>query len=177
MGREIRQVPPNWEHPRYTADNAPHNTLRSRVGEFRPLFDGSYAETKREWLDGLAQREAGTHPDQLDDADVPADFWDWSGGPPRREDYRPDWPEDTATWVQLYETVSGGTPLSPPFATGDELAEWLATHQDFWGYGPVPIETARRFVGLGWTPSAVIRDGVLSTGLGVATVMGRPPRA
>jgi hypothetical protein len=36
----------------------------------------------------------------------------------------PDFPEGTATGWQLYETTSEGTPVSPIFATAEELAAW-----------------------------------------------------
>lgn len=41
MGREIRRVPPNWEHPRYTEENAPSEQA---IGGHIPLFDKTYEE-------------------------------------------------------------------------------------------------------------------------------------
>jgi hypothetical protein len=35
-------------------------------------------------------------------------------------------------WWQVYETVSEGTPVTPPFATKEELIEYLVEHGDFW---------------------------------------------
>jgi hypothetical protein len=171
MGREIRMVPPNWEHPRYTASDAWPQP--NRVGTYRPLYDRSFAVEVREWLNGLRSWLDGTNEALQRDPALREkhEWWEWHGRPPAREDYRPDWPEGTATWVQLYETVTEGTPLSPPFATDEELAVWLSTHQDFWGYGPVDLETARRFVSVGWVPSAVMRDGTLTSGLEQVNVL------
>ena len=50
---------------------------------------------------------------------------------PRDTDW-PEWPEDVATWWQLYENVSEGTPLSPPFPTKECLRAWLLTYGDDW---------------------------------------------
>jgi len=68
------------------------------------------------------------------------------------------------TWFQAYETVSEGTPVTPPFATQEELIDYLATRGDFWdqhrGEGPWPRENARKFVlGSGWAPSMIVTTG------------------
>lgn len=47
---------------------------------------------------------------------------------PDPDDYMPD-----GDWYQLYETVSEGTPLSPPFKTTEELINWLSNNVDYWG--------------------------------------------
>ena len=153
MGREIRKVPPHWEHPRYTADDAPY---RVRAGEYKPLWKGDFEQEKREWLDNLALWEANKHPAQLDGTpNLPRDWWDWDSDPPKRSDYVP-YTEADATWVQMYETVSEGTPLSPPFATTDELVDWMCSNKDFWGNGPRTREQAERFVKGGWAPSFIV---------------------
>jgi hypothetical protein len=38
---------------------------------------------------------------------------------------------EDATWYQLWETVSEGTPVTPPFATKEELVQYLVEHGDF----------------------------------------------
>jgi hypothetical protein len=38
----------------------------------------------------------------------------------------PVFPEGTATMLMMYEDTSEGTPISPAFATPEELARWLA---------------------------------------------------
>jgi hypothetical protein len=79
----------------------------------------------------------------------------WEDGPgygPEPEDngyYHPDWPEGTPMGYCFYETVGEGTPLSPVFATTDDLAQWLVEHE---GMSP---EGAARFVGIGWAPSGI----------------------
>ncbi|MCK1577827.1 hypothetical protein [Bradyrhizobium sp. 174] len=45
------------------------------------------------------------------------------------EERMPAWPAEACTHWQLYEITTAGTPLSPPFASAKELAEWLASHR------------------------------------------------
>lgn len=109
MGREVRRVPPPdvWLHPT--------ETTRFGITETIPLCDWCYCEF-------LAMYEAdlGTEDEDM-----------WSG-PPRRDDsvYRPHFEPDTRTWWQLYETVSEGTPVSPPFPTREALRAWLIAYGD-----------------------------------------------
>ena len=71
MGREIKRVSENWEHP------------INFNSEFEPL----------------------------NEEDIPK-----------------------GEWYQLFENVSEGTPLSPPFEKSEELIEWLVNNKDFWGH-------------------------------------------
>lgn len=127
MGREIRKVPPNYVHPVYTDKDAPNPRA---VGQDRPLFDQHYDDARREWIDGLAAWEAGTHPDRAIPSE-PCEYWEWCGNPPDRAYYRP-WKDEEATWFQVWQTVSEGSPVSPPFATEEELIQYLAANGDFW---------------------------------------------
>ena len=147
MGREIRMVPPNWEHPK--GDNS----------GYQSLYDEDYPSAVKEWKEGYALWEAGTHPDQED-----YEYWDWMGMPPDEVMYRPAFIED-ATWFQIYETVSEGTPVSPPFKTKPELVDYLVEHGDFWdqdrGDGGWERKNAESFVGTGFAMSAMarVKDG------------------
>ena len=176
MGREIRRVPPDWQHPRYTTDDAPYS---NRVGQYRPLFDDSYANARREWLDGLAkyeaERDSDEHRKRVEIYGYDVDFWEYEGNPPDRAYYRPEWPEGSATWWQVYETVSEGTPVTPPFATSEELVAFLSTERDFWGQGPVSRAAAERFVSGGWAPSAVLVGGTLHTGVEALSALSAKP--
>lgn len=123
MGREVRMVPPNWEHPRYTADNA----LREQdIGEYRSCYDEDFESAAAEWKEGYAKWEAGEHKDY----DASMEYWEWDS-PPDRELYRQKFTEEP-TWFQMYQTVSEGSPVSPPFATKEELARYLSENGDFW---------------------------------------------
>lgn len=122
MGRELRRVPPNWKHPKTVKW-----TLRGREEVYVPLINRSYREAVEEWIAGRALWTQGKHPDQKDRA-----YEDWAGDAPQRSAYLPEWPEGSATWYQVYETVSDGTPVTPPFAKRMELVEYLVKHGDFW---------------------------------------------
>lgn len=144
MGREVRQVPPGWEHPRYTADDALRPNL---VGELRPCFDIDYETAAEEWIKEFHEWKP---------TDYCQYYWEHQP-PPDEETCRPKFTEDP-TWFQLYETVTEGTPISPPFATREELAQWYSENGDP-VYGRLPIDQARKFVGAGWAPSMVVQNG------------------
>ena len=152
MGREIRRVPPNWEHPR---DNKQ---------KYIPLYDIDFDTEIERWYEEYKLWQKWEHPDQLDRPDRTCTFWEWDGGPPRPETHRPVFTEEP-TWYQIYETVSEGTPVSPPFATKEELIDYLVKYGDYWdqnrGDGGWDRKNAEQFVGDGWAPSMWICDGVL----------------
>jgi hypothetical protein len=174
MGREIRMVPPNWDHPKVTRSNG-------REG-YQPMVNESFEDAAKEWKDEFAKWEAGERPDYCKGAEYQTmEFWEWNGSPPDRQYYKP-WKDEEATWFQLWETVSEGTPVSPPFATKEELVEYLVAHGDYWDQSrredvkagrycsmncdPWPREVAERFVhGSGWAPSLVMTNGVISDGV------------
>lgn len=177
MGREIRRVPEGWEHPRHTEEDTPYY-LRDRIGTYRPLYDQSFREAMAVWWEEYQAWERGERPCYFDVTNYPdgIEFCEWHGPPPDPQYHRPDWPEDICTHFQLYETVSEGTPLSPPMPSPDALADWLATHKDFWGKGPLTPEQAGAFCRVGWAPSFVIspETGVVS---GIEAVAAMETRA
>jgi hypothetical protein len=166
MGRQIRRVPANWQHPEAEGDD-----LRRGRG-YTPLYGLCYKTEAEEWVKNCLLWSQGRHPDQLDGSGKDCEFfWEWDGDPPDRKyyvQYDPD-DKDLCTWWQLYETVSEGTPVSPAFATADELIDYLATHGDFWeqrrareGHRPLQLssrETLEKFVkNEGSAPSLVVID-------------------
>lgn len=146
MGRELRMVPADWNHP------------RNERGSFIPMLNASYNEAVKqwndvylpEWLEGLRlwteERKVKDYNGNLVGIDamlaearakapewrpVPADpdyHW-WAGDKPKEPDpadYMPDWPDELRTHFMMYEDTSEGTPISPAFATAEALARWLA---------------------------------------------------
>lgn len=166
MGREIRKVPPNWQHP--MREYPDHRSMRM-VERYQPLYNHPFAPVMEEWYAGWKQWERGERPDYATSDDKNLPYWEWAGGPPDPTYYRADWAADQMTWFQLYETVSEGTPVTPPFATKEELVTYLADHGDFWDQlrtkegrqpsAPWGREAASRFVDAGWAPSLVVTDG------------------
>lgn len=155
MGREIRRVPPNWKHPQ--REYCPHRPQCSYGPDracYHPMRDEPYDKAAMEWVADFKKFKPKK------DAKY---FWDWYGMPPERDYYRPNWKPKEATWFQVYETVSEGTPVTPPFATQAELIDYLATHGDFWdqrrGDGPWSRQNAEQFVKDEYAPSMITIPG------------------
>lgn len=151
MGREIRKVPPNWNHPKQEGWSD---------GRLQPMYKQTFAQASAEWKAEYAKWEAGERPDYFEAEKYPMDFeyWEWSNKPPDREYYRP-WSDEEATWIQMWETVSEGTPVTPPFATPKELVNYLVAYGTWWDSWPWKREIAEKFVSDGWAPSFVIAGG------------------
>ena len=155
MGREVRRVPGDWEHPRYTKDDSPY---RDRIGEHRPLYDDDYESVSEKWMADFNLWRAGEHPSQP--CGYCKYFWEYDS-PPDEESYRSrKWTEDEATHFQAYETVSEGTPVSPAFASKKELVDYLVANGDFWdqrrGTGGWSRKAAEQFVENESAPSLMV---------------------
>lgn len=84
------------------------------------------------------------------------------------EDWKPAEPP-AGEGYQLWETVSEGSPISPVFATPEELAEWLAPSPDYkWrknDEGTTREQWMKFIVGLGWCPSLIAVGVRVMTGV------------
>lgn len=178
MGREIRKVPANWQHP--TKERYDIRTGRT-VEYYQPLYNRPYIEALTEWIKEHEAWERGEHEGQVKYGHTKAEFphyANYGGNAPDVEYYRPNWPAEEMTWWQVFETVSEGTPVTPPFETREELVEYLVENGDFWdqsrrkeGRSSMPCEpwsrrNAEAFVmGSGWAPSMVIDNGKIMSGV------------
>lgn len=155
MGRILRRVPPYWRHP------------QNKDGSYRPCHDMTYEEAVVEWKTGYALWEKGKHERQqhLDAGDMFDEYWDWAGPPPEEHHYRPPF-NRPATYYQVYETISYGTPVSPKFKTLEKLEEWMVKHGDFWcikdGGKPPSREAVKRFLQQGEALSMAFDSGVIT---------------
>ena len=159
MGREIRKVPKNWKHPtknRYSYDK-----------NFIPLMDnyvrslGYYKESVDDFIKYMTEiiekgktkvyDKVWEDPKQLYEYLIE----DGQMNPPDVNDYMP-----SGEWYQLYEDVSEGTPLSPPFETPKELVEWLTNNKDYWD-SQWTKEQAEAMVKDEYSPSMVVTGGKL----------------
>ena len=129
------------------------------VGELRPCYDIDYDSAAVQWMKELKEWEAGTHPELCDYIKY---YWEYSS-PPDKTTCRPRF-EKEPTWFQVYETVSEGTPVTPPFSSKAELVEYLVEYGDDWS-GPVSRQSAMAFVETEWAPSMVISNGVVTVGI------------
>src|SRR6202035_2729532 len=157
MGREIRRVPPHWEHPRRDCH---HFRPCNPDGKcLQPLYDRDYETELADWLAKREKWKAGGG-EGVCAKHGHTTFEEWHGKAPDPNYYRPAWTDEERTWFQVYETVSEGTPVTPAFATKEELVDYLVNHGDFWdqkrGNGGWERENAEKFVGTGWAPSMMI---------------------
>lgn len=78
------------------------------------------------------------------------------GRKPRFEEYMPDFTGRDDLGYCMYETTSEGSPISPVFATPEEVARWLADN-DASAFGS-DTATYEQWLSVclgGWAPSAV----------------------
>lgn len=155
MGRECRRVPADWEHP------------KRDDGTFQAIYDESFRDAAERWKKDFHDWENGIRPSYCRDDSRNMEFWEWDVGPPDREYYRPDWPEESRTHYQMYETTSEGTPISPVFDAPEPLARWLAdTKASSFGGMTATYDSWLRVAQGGWAPSAIatpergLMDGV-----------------
>ncbi len=116
---------------------------------------------------------------------VPLDFeWPlhqiWSGyitpdglTDEERDEWEGTEPPEGEGW-QLWETTSEGSPISPVFKEGEELAQWMSTNPCGFAHSSIPLDIARRWIERGgWAPSMVFSP---QTGLvdGITYMARRP---
>lgn len=144
MGREVRRVPANWQHP------------KNEFGAFRPMYYSGFEERADEWDEENAKWNRGEFPKHADAEDKLLTYEQWGGDRPRKCDYMPAWTEAERTHFMMYEDTSEGTPISPAFATPEELARWLAdTGASSFGSAKATYEQWLRVAQGGYAPSAV----------------------
>ena len=141
MGREIRRVAANWNHP------------TDEKGNYIPMHS-SFPYNETEIQEGLR------------------DGWLKGQSPNYGVAVMPQWPEAQRVHIQVYETVTEGTPVTPHFGTKEELAKYLSENGDFAyqkGYSaisPKPTyDQAIRFIEDGYVPSMMFSPvtGLVST--------------
>ncbi|MES2295252.1 MAG: hypothetical protein V4527_18290 [Pseudomonadota bacterium] len=171
MGREVRRVPANWQHPKYPEDHyKPH--LR---GRYVPLHDGGgYAARAAEWDEEFAKWRAGicrsysgdSQWEPIDPKYLGRRYSEYDGPRPSPDDYMPDWPDEQRTHLMMYEDTSEGTPISPAFATPEELARWLADNgASAFARDTASYEAWLRVCRGGFAPSMIIKDGRMQSGV------------
>lgn len=190
MGREIRRVIPNWEHPRQNCEHTPWmggcDEAKANGGRcLQPLIDHDYESAADEWLVENAAWENGSDTDRAEFETSQVGrryYWEWNGAPPERKYYRPAWTPEEATWFQVYETVSEGTPVTPPFATKAEIVDYLVANGDYWdqhrGDGGWARPNAEAFVESEWAVSMTFNSatGELKTPRDAAETLAQPLR-
>lgn len=148
MGREVRRVPSTWQHP----------MDEQRPNRYKPLHEGErYESSAKEFMEKA-------------NAEGLQAAIDWCGQAPDANDYMPNWPESERTHYMMYEDTSEGTPISPAFATPEELARWLTDHNaSSFGGMTATYEQWLHVCQGGWAPSIVIADGKMMSGVEAAS--------
>ena len=162
MGREVRMVPADWQHPQ-------------RIdGNYEPLLDFSFTEQLAEWYKNHEMYRDGyihKYPDGWvkitdDDYVYNNEFEDEFGDKPIKSDYMPEWNDDEKTHYQMYETCTEGTPISPPMATPEELAQWLVDNDaSSFAHFTATYDQWMACIKSDYTPSAVIVNGEIKSGV------------
>lgn len=121
MGREIRRVPKDWQHP------------KDAKGVDIPLHGECYSKRvsrwdkeNEKWSQGLRRDFDTNNFILIEDKYKKTSFIEWDGERPEQKDYMPKWTEEEKTHICMYETCSEGTPISPVMEKPEELARWLA---------------------------------------------------
>ena len=139
MSREIRKVPATWVHP------------KEINGKFKPLFEG-YKDDSIDFLEMVNSKGLQEAVDYM--------------GCPDSDNYMPDWEESEKTHLMMYETTSEGTPISPPFKTPEELAQYLfSTGASSFGRMTATYEQWLRVCRGGYAPSAILDSNGIRSGV------------
>ena len=172
MGREVRRVPADWQHPKYWTGG-----MHGPEERYKPLFPGErYQPDVDEWDAGLAAWKRGEIPKYANAEDCKTMAYEqWAGQRPHRDDYMPNWPAEQRTHLMMYEDTSEGTPISPAFRTPEELARWLAdTGASAFGSDTASYEAWLRVASGGWALSLVVASGKVQNGVEASML---PPAA
>ena len=159
MSREIRKVPKNWEHP------------KRPDGQYEPLLDGDYEADIAKWIEGKKKWSEGLRDDwhggwkEIELKYVNQTYEEWGGNAPQASDYMPTWKEEEKTHIQMYETCTEGTPISPVMDDPEKLARWLVDNNaSAFGSMTATYEQWLSTIRAGWAPSSIASasTGVIS---------------
>lgn len=139
--REARRVPADWQHPKDSA------------GDYIPLLSGAeykkwadqWDEENEQWSRGMyrtADKEWATIASSPTvSACAGMTYAEWAGDRPIYDMFMPVWRDDECTHWMMYDTTTLGTPISPAFATAEQLAHWLEDNRvSFFGNRPADFD-------------------------------------
>ena len=113
---QVWRVPPDWQHPVYTTDDAPDSSL---VGKFKPLANIHFEEASRRWKADFSIWEHDT-----------LEFWE-KFPTPVRDEHMPLFDKCECTWYQLYNDDQYKIfPITPPFPSVEELVDHFCYESD-----------------------------------------------
>lgn len=162
MGREVRMVPSDWQHP------------MDEHGEYIPLLQEPWEKRAAAWDLGAVKWAEGLREDFVNEGqwvpkkpdEIGCTYEEWAGCRPCKEDYMPTFAPGTATHYMMYETCTEGTPISPAFETPEKLARWLVDNSaSALGDQGASYEGWLRVAKGGYAPSMVLDSGGLRSGV------------
>lgn len=163
MGREVRRVPANWQHPKIKELDWRTGQMKER---YQPMFDRPFGPEMQEWYEAWQAWERGERPSYCSPENASLPYWEYGNPPPDPAFYRPDWKDEERTHLMMYEDTSEGTPISPAFKTPEELARWLVDNDASALAGETAsYESWLRVAQGGWAPSMVMSASGLQSGV------------
>ncbi len=160
MGRELRMVPQDWEHP------------KNEQGHDDPLHGRSYKKAFKDYKKAYDQWQKGFREGWDDDKwekkegdELTMTYKEWAGDRPFKVDYMPEWEEEEKTHFQMYETCTEGTPISPVMETPEKLAQWLTDNEaSAFASMTASYDSWLSTIKAGSAPSAIMIGGKLLPG-------------
>jgi len=147
MGREVRMVPKNWEHP------------KDKSGNYIALFDSDFEECADNWDKEYSKWNRGIYPVYANEESKKMGYEEFEGERPDKNDYMPSFLDGTKNYYMMYETTTEGKPISPAFETPEELARWLYDNKaSAFGDSTASYEGWLRVAEGDYAPSAVYSD-------------------
>lgn len=125
MGREIRRVPENWDHPK-NYNGKYKSLLDDYVGDLK-YFKENVDSFIEHMIEVIKKGNVKIYSTEYFSSKEVYDYYEEIKAPDINN-YMPN-----GEWYQLFQNVSEGYPLSPPFETKQELIEWLTNNKDYWG--------------------------------------------
>jgi len=162
MGRDVRKVPKDWQHPTDGND------------KYIPLLEYPFSKILKEWEEEKQMWKEGYRKDFLDspkwipksDDELMISFEEWAGEKPQKDNFMPEWDESEKTHLQMYETTSEGKPISPVMETPEELAKWLADNNaSAFANMTATYEQWLNTIKQGFAMSAIIENGEIKSGV------------
>ena len=144
----------------------PYLPTSAEVNEWSKRGMGHDAINRWICVEARAKRWGVHGPCEYCDGD--GDEWRTPEDKQAAEDWERTEPPVGEGW-QVWETVSEGSPISPVFATPEELVDYLAEGGDEWcrhsGNPPPSREAATKFVESGFAMSMIVANGKMKSGI------------
>ena len=121
-------------------------------------------DSVNQWIVSSAECDRQGVPSTCATCDGEGSVWDSEDNKVRAEAWEREHPPK-GDGYQIWETVSEGSPISPVFATPEELASWMESNPRGVDAGTTAAQWLKFIRGPGWAPSFIGTDSALVTGV------------